>query len=786
MIKSGFFAYTTSVSSSTECIRDAIKQINAGKSCQIQSWEELSVAGRLVITPILEAIEKADFFCADLTGMNDNVLFEIGYAIAKGKPIWLVLDTSKEKWELKFKELGFMTIVGYSAFHNTQDLLNSFYSSSIYDQSETLLDDLTKQMSIAAEDKKATLFLKSQIDTNYGQQIATDLENYRLPYFLDDANENKTQPLLWYFEKLNTSASVLAEFSSTERAGYELQNSKCALISGLALGFGKRLLMLAEAPYEVPLDYRGLLIPFSNRDQLNEAIIPFLTKLKDEIAELLTVQKEIAVHQEKRSELHNFNIGECIAEHETEGIPKYFVETADFKNILRSEYNIVVGRKGTGKTATLYYTFNKLSNRRHKLICLIKPVNFEVEGLVDLLQSQGDFEKGYLIESIWKFLIYTEIAKELYKNIQEKADYLYNEKDQNFCKYIEANRDIFLSDFSTRLQEQIKELKEMQTQTETELSQRDFRINVSEILHSGLIGTLKKWFSTVIDDHQEIIVLIDNLDKSWKKNANFTIISQYLLGLLGVAGRITKELSNIKLNKSKLSFQLILFLRSDIFKYILKQAREPDKIEITRLKWDDSEILLRLIEERYEALSPNPVLGSQVWEKFFPEEVNGIGIKEYLFSCIFPRPRDLLYLMKQCKDYAISRGHDRIYEIDIESGYSDYSRWIFTSILVENGITMSQMENFMTLLMGESSILEIDHLKEIAIQVDVKFKDDKNFEYLIDHLVSLCVFGREVKPNEFRFDFEAQDEEKFKAMSKKNNSNRLKIHKALHCFLECQ
>jgi hypothetical protein len=353
--RTGLFAYTTRVDSSADCIRETIKAINDTSICILKSWEDLFVSGRLIITPILSAIDQADFFCADLTGLNDNVLFETGYAIAKGKPVWITLDSSKEKQKMRFNELGFLTTIGYTSYTNTHDLINKFYANKVYENSHCLLNDFIKQMTPPSE-QRIVLLLKGQVDTNYGQQIVTDLENKKLPFHLDDANEIKILPITWYMQKLQEVFAVIAEFSSTERAGFELQNSKCAFICGLSLGLGKNLLMVAENPYNAPLDYKELLFAFSNRQQLRSATDPFFEKIKNEIGEKLTNKKKIEMHLQKRSHLQNLQFGEFIAEHESEGLSDYFVETVDFKNIVKSEYNIVIGRKGTGKTA-LFITF---------------------------------------------------------------------------------------------------------------------------------------------------------------------------------------------------------------------------------------------------------------------------------------------------------------------------------------------------------------------------------------------------------------------------------------------
>lgn len=68
-----------------EDIRLAVKQINESKNIEITTWEDLAIGGKYIIKGILDAIDRCDLFICDLTYLNFNVLYELGYAISKQK-----------------------------------------------------------------------------------------------------------------------------------------------------------------------------------------------------------------------------------------------------------------------------------------------------------------------------------------------------------------------------------------------------------------------------------------------------------------------------------------------------------------------------------------------------------------------------------------------------------------------------------------------------------------------------------------------------------------------------
>ena len=143
----GFFAYSSKPKSSGESIEEAIADINAQNITELNSWKNLTVSGKLIIDEVISAINSATYFCADLTGMSDNVLFELGYAIARDKPVFLILDTSHTNSLNRFRELDLLTTFGYSPYTNSQNIAKEFFDQKIFEQRIGVLGNLRKATS---------------------------------------------------------------------------------------------------------------------------------------------------------------------------------------------------------------------------------------------------------------------------------------------------------------------------------------------------------------------------------------------------------------------------------------------------------------------------------------------------------------------------------------------------------------------------------------------------------------------------------------------------------------
>jgi hypothetical protein len=124
-----FFAYPSVPADRAESIEAALREIALGAVVEAYGWKELNVEGRLVITAICDAIKKCTLFVADVTGLNPNVLFELGYALAHKKRLWLLLNQNIEQARLDFDRFELLTTVGYTPYNNSYDIVKRFYAA---------------------------------------------------------------------------------------------------------------------------------------------------------------------------------------------------------------------------------------------------------------------------------------------------------------------------------------------------------------------------------------------------------------------------------------------------------------------------------------------------------------------------------------------------------------------------------------------------------------------------------------------------------------------------------
>lgn len=789
MKRTGFFAYPSKTTAYAFTIDRAIKFINSNSSeIEVTGWEENSYKGEFILDKVTNSINEADVFICDLTYINANVLFELGYAIISDKPIWVCVDKGVHDKERFRKELGLLSTFEYRAYHSGDQLGTFFLEDAPFrDLEATLFRTHVDPLLKTTLDKPGILYLKSSISTDTSNELTKRLNRSNLSIRTDDVHEVKRRPFDWYVEKLYQSIGVIAHLLDDERDLNSPQNAKYAFVCGMAYAAGTPLLMLAHSPYNAPIDFRDLVVEHDTPSQCIETFDEWLRINND------TFERRISQHIEHQRkikgshELRNIDIGEYVAEDEEQSLQEYFISTSAYEEALRgNRYTLFVGRKGTGKTANLFQIERELKKQKSQdyIICVIKPEDIQIEDIFRLVRiGLEKADQSYLVEALWKFLIYTEIAQKVYDIIHLNHPSLWDKDEKNFCDFINTTGDLIKSDFTVRMERAIEEICGIDT---TQRGSRQ-KGNISEILHADLLNTLRIQLGKTVKNKKKVFVLIDNLDKAWEKRDDLTALSQFIFGLLKVGETITQQFQKNSSLHYPIDVKLITFLRSDIFSVIAPDARERDRLKYIYINWNDRRLLEQVIEERFIRSQKHPIYPEEIWDKFFCETVKDIPTKEYIFQHIIPRPRDIIFFCKQARANAINHRHARIEESDILLAEKEYSKYCCASLLDETKAQFPDMENLLTALAGSKEIITRDYIRqnlEDALIHSSKLKD------AIQLLCDVTFLGLETTLGNFEFIYDERDRDVFarrsERVAKSSGQIRYKINLPYHDYLGIQ
>ncbi|MGG0667432.1 hypothetical protein ABE073_02780 [Lederbergia citrisecunda] len=777
-VKKAFYAYASQEKDVLQDIRSTIEAINQTNTVNITSWENLNIHGQFIYGKILEAIDKCDLFMCDLTTLNYNVLYELGYAIAKEKKIWISLNNVQRESEVNYRGLPIST-VGYASYHNAQQLVDSFFSDMPHEQTSPI-----KLNPLRQDFDRSLVYLQCEYNTSASSKVTSILDKSIISIKRDDPYEG-SQPLNWYLDILSSATGVIIHFhNQNSEKEKPLIAARKALIAGISRGLDLEMLILAHAPYQPPIDYHDDIKIHSSVQQCEAQLKDWLEPIVSSQSEKQEKFRGFKSDQKALNVLSNLIIGDYVAENESQDLIEYFLETAEYMEALKSQQILFVGRKGTGKTANLIKLKNAFSKDKRNFTISIQPQGHEFEGVLNILNDLASTsEKGHLIESIWKYLIYTEIAKEYYYYLESQPLHIgRSEEEDSFMDFVIQNERYINADFTLRLENIIQRLKSLSKSDSIE----DQRLKVSEFLHDAMINQLRVYLGHVLYKNEKVTILIDNLDKSWSDNAELKQLSKLLFGLLNIVNKIKDEFNKQNYKQEKVNLSLIVFLRSDIFNRIMSYASERDKIPFMYLTWNEPRLLLRVIENRVKYSKTGVSSPDDLWQNFFCRTVNGKPLTTFIEELILPRPRDIVFLFKTALSEAINQGHTRVEEEDFQRAEYLYSEYALHSLLPENGGRIENLDYVLYQFAGEKSVLTYEELVSC-----LSTASEQPVDYLIKILCEMTFLGQEVQNGKFEYYSEKRppqiiDKLAEKLAARKLSTKLYQINSAFHSYLEIE
>jgi hypothetical protein len=770
-VPSAFFAYAGSPALRAEVMRDAARGLNQrGQSAS--TWEDLPIDGTLLIMTICERIDACQALVAEVSSMNPNVLFEVGYAVARNKPIWWAYDESDTEAERLWNEVGLFSTIGRTEYGGNAEILIAKYFKMPPFEERPLAEILLA----GANPRESNAVFAPSLPTRISAaaELESLLERQSHLKILGSSEDLIIAPLGFYVREIYRSSAVILHLLGSQRRRSQEHNARVSFLAGFAYGLDLPLLMVVESGYDTPLDFRDLLFEYDTSAMLQEKVKAWL----DAIPKTPGTQRRLG-RMTLDIELPIRTFGQYVAEYEIEELSNYFIPTNEFAAVVAGDAQIYTGRKGTGKTATMSQVTKDLRLDRRNLVVPIKPSSYELRGLIELSNSLGaPAHSEYLLMTIWMYLIYTEIALRTVETESAKPVAVVDRTSvydlEQLLRTMEVSTD---EDLSARLERIVG-----QVAAELKATGSSDHDEIARLLRTDHLNRLRVLTVKALGDYSRVAVLIDNLDKNWERGVDYEMVSRFILSLLTTAGKVEKEFAKTSTGDEPLKVTLALFLRTDIYDVVRTYAREPDKIGARTVDWDDEQLLVRVLEERYAVNRMSKRSAPVMWEELFCPEVRGHPTRDYFLWRALRRPRDFVYFANASLTTAINRGHHIVEPTDITYAEREYSRFAIEALLVESESRGFDLEELLYEFAGLGATLSESELT-------VVLAGSSQPAAVRDWLVAASFLGVEKRAGEYVYvEGETSARRKMKVAARgaklSEKEIRFRVHPAFRPFLE--
>jgi hypothetical protein len=661
-----FFAYPGNPQAIGQSIEEALKTIP-----YVNSWKALDIYGHFIADEVIKGIDNCNLFIADISVLNFNVTYEIGYAVGKEKRVLLTKNSSLKETAPFVREVGIFDTIGFSLYENSSEL------NSLIKEAEN-----QKPLKITSPvNTKAPVYL---IDTKYKSDFATKIVSRikKSGYIYRSFDPNESPRLSAYdaISQVASSYGVIVPLLSSAFDNFSIHNMRASFIAGLSDGMGKATCIIQNGDDPVPIDYRDFVNVAYDPSDVDKHIAEFASRVAK------AFQKgDVYKNNKTISFLQSLDLGASSAENEMRTLDNYYLRTDQFLKSLRGEVHLCVGRKGSGKSAIFLQIrdLERSRDRSHNIVLDLKPEGYKLVKFKELVLSF--LEEGTLqhtVMAFWEYVLLLEICHKLLLKDQKRhiVDHNLFEPYKKLAElYNETGYDTE-GDFSERITGLISKIHNEYQKKHGEKS--DVRLSsaeVTELLFRHDVKALKDEVTAYMK-HKEILwLLFDNIDKGWPTTGLEHDDLIIIRALIDATRKIERQFGKLDIQVNS-----IIFLRNDVYELLVKDTSDRGKEANVMLDWTDSDLLRELVRLRIvsnDLKSNIPFISA--WLQICTSHYEGEETAQYMIERSLMRPRFLLNLINQCKSFAVNLNHSVIEEDDIRKGLEAYSSDLLADIHYE-------------------------------------------------------------------------------------------------------
>lgn len=371
---------------------------------------------------------------------------------------------------------------------------------------------------------------------------------------------------------------------------------------------------------------------------------------------------------------------------EDDDIKRFFVKTPAFSEIFAGEKSVVVGRKGSGKTA-LYIAVQDAAGDQRKAVAPLNFSSYPWATHAKYVDQGADSTEKYV--SSWTFLILASAVSSVLERGFSVGGRPQTDAKRDLEEFLKKNYGSVHLDFRRAFPEGGIRVDGIQGGGGLGPVTGSAGVHVGRdgVTFSNDLSRVNAWIQAKLEilrpSIPECFVLFDELDMGYDPARQEYI--DRVVGLLIAARRISAWRSRVGV-----SVYPVVFLRSDIFEGL--HFGDKNKIRsanLVELSWNDDldyhgSSLKQLIDFRIEKeLSRPGVTGDRAWASVFhPKLMRGTQHKfQHISYRSFLRPRDIITFcnlaLKEAK-LRVERDPAAIAMItneDIRAARSKYSRY---------------------------------------------------------------------------------------------------------------
>lgn len=375
-----------------------------------------------------------------------------------------------------------------------------------------------------------------------------------------------------------------------------------------------------------------------------------------------------------------------------------FMRTRAYEEALAGAKTLIIGRKGSGKSAICLMLRNALLAESRCVLVTPDEISADEIRRFQLPGIPPEQSK----QLIWRYVFAVQVAKFILAFGRSHAAESPEASNSlsTIRKFLLDNAEIEDLTFTERFWKVIERLKgaisieafSVKLKVDSEVSPPSAGAKAHDQL-DFLEAQLNSAASAlgITTDGEPFHVLVDQIEKVWSNDRES---DSMVVGLMLAAKELQRRFGFVVAT---------VFLRTDIYERLEFQDRDKFRGDEFHIDWDEDR-LLDLILTRAQASLGAAISAEDLWSNYFPGSVDSQDCQRFLVSRTLMRPRDIIQLCNACRDTARNNRHDRIEDSDVRKAMALYSNWKLSDLQNEWSVNYPFLADLFVLLGNGSYI----------------------------------------------------------------------------------
>ena len=477
----------------------------------------------------------------------------------------------------------------------------------------------------------------------------------------------------------------------------------------------------------------------------------------------------VDTHEEKIKKLKKVNFGNRDTEQD-EDFNKVFINTSDYSNTLLPKHSIIVGRKGSGKTAIVHgmeMDFVKKFEMEIKISgkeIEFKTISSIFHGIINSVKDRVECRP--VLTNMWFHAIITRLMLEV-KTLEIKNTKKELKKDfSNVEKYLikvgknEKNFKSLTIDILNSINDSIHSLVGKNNPSKS-LVDIISNYPIERLSYDEAFTSLQR----ILEHTNGYLITFDNIDRYFESHSDYYDgESNTATYLRYIFESLVYAVYDIRRSKIRNKVFIKALIPKDKFEPL--QMRDSDKINqlVKYIQWNKSELekfVSKRIAHSLNIKNDDNTLSTQLdrtWYKIFPVEVENltVGQKENSFDYILRhtqyKPRDIQIYCENIIATAVSTKTPITSDL-IRKKVAQHSPELVKYSLDEFGFEFPNLRYLLNLFKNKSNILSYEQVYEIIQQgirnvrflkqstLNLGVTDDEKIEKILEFLYGYGLLG---------------------------------------------